>query len=549
MTKNPFFSALHRIKMLIKLQMAQKYTYAINKTKFIINLVVRLLFAVATVFIISYVMKYFNFSVGLTYDKDFLAFIIFLFFITELFSAIFNTRSQLFKSTDNEFLFATPVKNEEVFISKLFFVIYNEVLSSLFILLPVLIGFKFGADGCYVGLNFISTGNYYFFAIMLTLLLPLIAVGLAVLISIPYNLYKNAISGNTVLVILDYSVLFGIAILLFQFIIKAVLNVMKYLQQSAVIAKNIKLFLLKFADRTFIFRWTSLMFMNYGSAIRLLIIVLVAVALMVLGYFAMRPLYFKMCLGQSNGKTKSQQGKKVEVNSPQKSIMKKDISMLVENGGDFTKYFSLAFVMPFILVLINQIFTVNEISLKGKFLMLATNILVISMFTCMNSSYISSALTMEGPNYYIFQTTPVSAKKQLFSKFMINFIVNAFVILVACMIMLISGKLKLSWIIFAFICCSLVSFGYLCYALRCELAKPMIDWYDKAETNSHKNVSHCTLYGLLTGLITGIFAFKFFILAPKRAWFELVILTLVFAVYNVIILLKRQNYLLKQINR
>ena len=108
---------------------------------------------------------------------------------------------------------------------------------------------------------------------------------------------------------------------------------------------------------------------------------------------------------------------------------------------------------------------------------------------------------------------------------------------------------KFVWTILAFFVCLFVNIGFLCYTLTVELQKPMIDWHDKSEVSAHKNVSKCSLRGLLVGLITGAFAFKFYLIAPQRAWFELLLLAVIFASYNIYMLIRKQNYLIKQINK
>ena len=171
------------------------------------------------------------------------------------------------------------------------------------------------------------------------------------------------------------------------------------------------------------------------------------------------------------------------------------------------------------------------------------------MFTCMNCSYTATSLTMEGANFYIMQTTPVSLKKQLYSKLLINLIINGIIILSSCLTMYFTTPVKFGWTVLAFFVCLLVNVGFLCYTLTVELQNPMIDWHDKSEITSHKNTTKCSLMGLLTGLITGAFAFKFYLIAPQRAWFELLILAGVFAGYNIYLLIRKQNYLIKQINK
>ena len=135
------------------------------------------------------------------------------------------------------------------------------------------------------------------------------------------------------------------------------------------------------------------------------------------------------------------------------------------------------------------------------------------------------------------------------SGFYLFFVINFIIILACCLIMYFTTPVKFAWTILAFFVTLLANFGFLCHTLQVEMQKPMIDWHDKAEITSHKNVSKCTLRGLLIGIVLGAFAFKFYLIAPQRAWFELLILAFLFAVYNVYTLLRRQNYLLKQINK
>ena len=545
--KARFLGALKRIKILLKCQIAQKYKFATSTKKTIINLLFKVVIAVLIVLGMQKIMSYFNFVTNFEFDKHFLAFIILIFFIISIISSFSNITSQLFNGTDNEFLFAMPVKSEEVFISKLLLVIFNEIRSSFLVFLPIFIGFGLGVNSCYFGVNFPVTINYYIISVFMCLIIPFISIAIATLLAIPIRLYKNLIKNNTVLVILNFTVIFAVGFFLFNMLVTVIINAMNFLTQINVLAQKLSSFLYNFSRNTVVFKFISNAFA--GNYLRVLLLIGIAIVLFVIAYLVIKPLYFKMVLGQSSHRKRVFRFKEQKVNSPRLTVFKKDFSMLFGNGGDFFKYFALIIILPFILILINRIFTINDISLKGTYLIVATNILIISMFTGMSCSYVASALTMEGSNFYIFQTTPVSSKWQLLSKFIINFSVNLMVIIACGIILAFNGKIPVGNIFLIISVCAFVNFGHLCYSLRKELAKPMIDWYDKSETNMHKNLSHCISRGLLLGVIIGAFAFKFYLIAPSRAWFELLLMGLVYAVYQVVTLLKRKNYLLKQINK
>ena len=540
------WDSIKRIKILVKLQFMQKYKFATSVKKLIFTSLFTILISVAIVFALKAAMQYFNFVTAFAYDENVLGFILFIFFVISLISALTATISQIYNSTDNEFLFATPVKAEEVFISKLLIVIFKEFFSSLFIFLPILIGFGVGASNSVFGLSMTITYNYYIVMVFISIIIPLLAVALAVLISIPIYLSSQFLKLYTSTKFISLIVLFALGIFAFNWFVDVVISGLNYLSQLPVLATKLSVFLFNFSKNTVVFKLLANMF--NGQYLYLFLAFVIALVLFVLAYIAIKPLYFKIVLSPSRAKYRKKRNK-LKQNKPTQSIIKKDLNMLFSSGGDFFKYFATAIIVPFFLIVLNKIFGINEISLNGTYMILATNILMIAMFTCMNCSYTASSLTIEGSNFYIMQTTPISLKKQLYSKLLINFVINVIIILACCLIMYFTTPVKFAWTILAFFVTLLANFGFLCHTLQVEMQKPMIDWHDKAEITSHKNVSKCTLRGLLIGIVLGAFAFKFYLIAPQRAWFELLILAFLFAVYNVYTLLRRQNYLLKQINK
>ena len=184
-----FFSSImqsfKRISLLLKLQFVQKYKYASSIKRLIIKNVISVAISVILVFALKFIMNYFNFLTSFSYNENVLGFILMIFFAISILSSLFNVFSQIYKSTDNEFLFATPVKSEEVFVSKLLIVIYQEFTSSLFIFLPVLIAFGLGAGSSMFGQSMTIGVNYYVVTVLICMLIPFISVAVGVLLSIP----------------------------------------------------------------------------------------------------------------------------------------------------------------------------------------------------------------------------------------------------------------------------------------------------------------------------------------------------------------------------
>ena len=419
-----FKKSIRRITLLVKLQISQKYKHATGLKQLVFSLMIKFGIAAVIVYALNFLMRYTNFISGITYNENILSLILLVFLVISVISALSSTITQIFKSTDNEFLFSLHTRPEEVFISKILIVLSKEVISSLFMVLPILIGYGLGMGNAILSSVTIVDTSYYVAITGFAIVMPLITVSLAILISIPINYMMEYIRKNLILKLVFYGLLFSVIFLGFIYVLNNFIDNLNFITNLRLIALKLEVFAYNFSDKIAVIKEISKYIIagNFGCVMLLL---LTGVVLSIIAYLVIKPIYFSIVINSRSSSYKKGKGIN-KYHSPYSAIIKKDLHILFDNGGDFTKYFLLAVVVPFFLIIVNKIFSINEISIMGQYMVVAINIMIMTIFTCMNCSYVASALTAEGQNFYLFKTTPSQVSCQLSSKLIINFVVNLY---------------------------------------------------------------------------------------------------------------------------
>ena len=538
---------LQRIWYLFRLQMSEKFKNTTSIRGILYGTVFKIIAIAIVAFVIYFLLRYFNGQGSLNLDEDVLSVFICLFFVVSLISALATINNFMYKASDNEFLFSMPVANDEVYLSKFLIVCLQEVKSSFTLLLPFFIGFglAIAKPAMFTSCMSLDAG-FIIFAILLILFLPLLTVGLAMLLSVALRFIIDLIKKNWITTIIYYIVLLVAVILLFYFLMNAIIGSVNFLNNFFALMGTIKTFLANFNDSTWLFGFIAGIL--GGEYLNFLYLFLASAVIFVASYFAIKPFYFKMVLSPKQaGHSKLKVKQTYDQSKPFASMIKKEAILLFQ-GSEFFKSFSMAVIAPFAILFTNTLLTSLEVSNTGKSLIIGANFMMMAILMLIGCIYVAKSISSEGKNLYIQKINPQGFERFAMLKMFVNFLVIAVSLLVCVIIAGLMNHFDFGVCAVMYLSILILSMGHIILSFRYEMAKPLLDWHDEAEVKNNKNITKSTVVGLVVGLIFGVFALKFFYLAPIwRACLWLMILACVYFVFNLRTLITRFNYYKKRI--
>ena len=536
-----------RVWYLFRLQMSEKFKHTMTFRGIFYSTALQILGIIAVSVVVYLLLKYFNAQGKLDLDENVLSVFICLFFVVSLISSLSTINTFMYKASDNEFLFAMPVQNDEVYLSKFLIVCLQEIKSSFTLLLPFFLGFGLAISSPAIFTQCIPlNANYVITAILLIFTLPLLTVGLAMLLSIVLKFFMDFIKKNFITTIIFYIVLLIALILLLNLFINAIIGSVNFLNNFFALMGKIQNFLDAFNSNTWLFGYIAGI-LN-GNYIHYIYLLLCSGAIFVIAYFAIKPIYFKFVLtGNQIRYSKIKYGINYKQSKPFVSMIKKEGVLLLQ-GNEFFKSFAMAVVAPFAILFTNTLLNSLEVSKTGEALIIGSNFMMMAILMLISCIYVANSISKEGKNLYIQKINPQGFKLFTLLKMFINFVVIAISLLICVIIAGVMNKFSVGICIVMYLSILILATGHILLSYRYELSKPMLDWHDEAELKNNKNVAKSSIVGMVIGLIFGVFALKFFYIAPAtRACLWLIILACAYLLINLHTLITRFKYYQKRI--
>ncbi len=173
----------------------------------------------------------------------------------------------------------------------------------------------------------------------------------------------------------------------------------------------------------------------------------------------------------------------------------------------------------------------------GQGINFGVSMLVVSVFMAMISSFSAIVLSIEGKNFYITKLIPVSYRKQLLLKGLINIAVSLGALLISIIVLAALQFVNAIEIIVILVCEILFVFGLVFNGANINLINPNIK--PKANGESEEiNVTYMLLLGLVISAIFGTISIifpKFFKGGALTAYLLMIGLSFVYALVNFLI--------------
>ncbi len=161
----------------------------------------------------------------------------------------------------------------------------------------------------------------------------------------------------------------------------------------------------------------------------------ITIICLIIGILITKTFYSKFVLTMNSSESIIHNNIKHIGNSPSKAIFVKEIKEIIRTQSYAFFYLGVVFSMPVLTFLITDLVRDLGQSETGSNIFFGFSMMIILVITSLIGSYSANIVSKEGQQFYITKTIPLSYRKQLFIKCLVNFIV-AFIGLFLCIIVL-----------------------------------------------------------------------------------------------------------------
>lgn len=449
--------------------------------------------AVATVALFFAFLKFV--SIGLYPDNDLLAILLLFTQVLSFAIAFGSIIKNLYHSKDNDLLMSLPCDHKQIFISKLLVLYAYELIANTLYTMPILVMFGL--------ISSVSIG-YWFMSLLFVFLLPLLSLVLAAFFSIPVIFIVNKIKRYPIVASLSLVIVVAGFLGLYMWLIISFTNSIDFVGQQDTILTQVNNVIAKISSNTIIFKLMAdgLLF-NSGWWWKDLILVGTTIIFLVFTMILVQKVYFTLAMKNSETSTyiKSRQKKDI-VESPFKSIIRKELYTIFREPGNVFQYFIFTILMPFIVLMYDKMLLSINVNQTGQAMIVASHVLVVAILAMLSNIVSASAVSREGGNFYITKMSPSQPRLQINAKIVFNLIFTYSALIITSIFTGIFTDISLWHNILCTVAVAIMSLGHIVTSILLDLRKPALDWFDSNEIEKiSKNTRNSMLLGLLFAVI------------------------------------------------
>ena len=523
---------LNRLKTLVFMQMEnRKVINSFKNTKLLIAYIaIRILITVLITVFCFFGLSFFDNIMALNVDKNLLLFIIGLTQIISIITIMFSLTNELYLSNDNNILFSLPVKNNEILISKLIMFYLREFNKNLYFTIPLLFAF-----GAFLGF----TIGFFMNALLLLFLLPLIPILIGAVLSVAYSLIKKLFKMYPYI---KSAVIIGVVVAVWFFIA----HIMEMLPVPLRLLEIYHSFMVWVNGLISQFD-TYLTF--YNNVINVLfdgrtildyaIILAIIIVFTALIYFISMPFYFKIVCSL-NETTKVKKAKKIIKNKQKgifRSFVAKELHGMLRDTDKFTEYLISIISFPFLIFVMNKIFSAINTNNLGDTLIIGFNIIIGLMLLVSANTISAVAISDEGKEFSLLKTVPNKTHYVIWAKILINILLSSFAIILGFVELVYITNINVIELLLLLLVLICVNSSHILWSIQLDLLNPQFTKYEtKGNNNDNPNIAKSVLIGVILSFFFGLFAIYFMSMNFVNGWVYLIAISIAFLIFRIYLL-------------
>lgn len=438
--------------------------------------------------------------------------------------------NRLYRPGDMNLTARFPLSSFKIFVSYLILNYIDLCIYSAILLLPIMLVFGWA-------IGYLTIG--YIVGIILGIIfLPLIPFGLSIFIAIPIMYINSLLKRHNIIRLVLFVVVLAGCFALYYYVLTVLAQFFIHRNWEVgtlEIWKSLLVGLDKFYNPAY-YIGNIIFFDNFW--IGLGGIVGASAVLIAGGIFVAKFVYDKIRIKELDGSGEVyKHSSRLDGYGSARAILRYSFSEIIHTKSYSYFYLGVAISTPVMVFLCNRLVTMVGEAQMGQGINFGAAILVISVFMAMISSFAAQILSIEGKNFYITKIVPVSYRKQLLMKAIINIVVSIGALLISTIVMAALHFINAIDIVVLMAGELLFVIGLVFNGINLNLANPNL----KPKANGEPeeiNITFMLIIGLVIAAMYGVASF----LLPKTVmqgnmWAYLIIIgtSLVYAIINVVV--------------
>jgi len=272
-----------------------------------------------------------------------------------------------------------------------------------------------------------------------------------------------------------------------------------------------------------------------------LLFLFTSLVLFIIAFFVVKPFFFKIAMSNLENSTETIKVGKFKKRNKFASLLNNEFLNVFRSPGQIFEYFLFVFLMPFVVVVYDNLLLGLVVNQSGEQMINGAHILVVAVFATLSNIYSASAISREGNNFYIIKSTPVNFYTQTLAKITFNGIFSLGAIVLTGIVTAFYMEI---WVaILTTLIAIFISLGHMFTSFDYDLKSPTLDWYDSGEiAKVNKNTTKSIIMGLLLALVAGM---SIILLTPKIdiwAYIIVLVLSIAYCLYKAYVLILRIFY-------
>lgn len=419
---------------------------------------------------------------------------------------------RLHKPEDIRLITTFPLTYFQRYMGEIISLYIRLLFWSLLLFWPLMM--SYGAAMASTMAKFPSAGKvfaYLFSTLFASLLMPLFPFAFSLVISVPFMYLVSFLQNKNVAKLIIFVIGFVGLLAVYALVLRFMGDWWIHLKKNVEAMEGIRDFLngmnkwynpCYFTSEIAITTDAGHLFACFG------ILLGISAVFMTIGICITRPLYKKFTSSSSVLETVMPVRKiKLSSHNAYSTIFLKEIKQILRTQTYSFFYLGVAFAMPVMTFMVADIIQMVGKESTGNHIFFGFALLILLILMSLIGSFSANSISREGSQFYITKVTPVSYRKQLLAKALVNFTVSFFAMLL-CVIVLAAtannGQDKIMGlsavdITFLFFITTFFLIGVTFNGINLNLARPKIDM-----ANTSPNESNVLIQLLIALVLAGV---------------------------------------------
>ena len=349
---------------------------------------------------------------------------------------------------------------------------------------------------------------FIFSSLFATILLPLVPFAVSLVISVPFMYLVSFLSNKNIAKLVIFILGFVILLVIYSLVLRFMADWYIHAKNNVEVMEGIASFLNRMNKPYNPSYFTSEIAVMENVGINFLCVLAIGIVFGAAGIAITKPLYHRFATSASSLEQLTAV-RKTKLNSDNafKTIFTKEVKQIVRTEAYAYFYLGVAFAIPIMTYLVADIVQMLGKSHTGNTIFFGFAFMILFIILSLIGSFSANAISREGTQFYITKVSPISYRKQLLAKALVNFTV-AFGTMFLCVIVLAAtantsqdAKMGLSAVdvVFLFFMALFFLIGVTFNGINLNLARPKID-----VNNAAPNESNVVIQLLIAIFVTGI---------------------------------------------